>query len=550
MSDTNTLRHSARPIRRAIILERLRSRIREPKSCFIPGYEEGYSADEEAKLARDEAAAASTQVIPQHANLEKTAAKLTQVCKEEQASASDAERNISNVAAYRKTAAMLPKQEPGMDTSILDRIRSGEGPRDKVFKDLLAPLRLQGQAPDSEESYEDMQKVLLAWNQKVAGNSEDDSEARKAFIAALEKRIKSVERVFAIVRDEKNIDQSDKIGQEGILEPSERRLRQAIHAYRPETRKFKSQDPFDLLVVMWANIGRANPDLNNDDDWMYLTYKVLHGEAELEKRFDREEKRRINGAKKEAAVLKRDAKGVQDCTKQWELYNKSLAKATRQQTIGKLKCARKSLREIVLDEQLELTILQSVQQRAGKEAQPNDFIPRWGERLDKYKEKDVELDGKLERMFPDLESTAESTANQIEVMAMVHTIGFTRAQKITGEDLVGLDEVAKKAVLEARLNDSSTLGTMKLTKDGVLESQRIARQMLKHVGAMEESLSELFEAARTKHEELEVMSLFVDQDGSPCLVGEVEAGETEDLPRGDIMEEVEEFARTEHADEA
>jgi hypothetical protein len=126
---------------------------------------------------------------------------------------------------------------------------------------------------------------------------------------------------------------------------------------------------------------------------------------------------------------------------------------------------------------------------------------------------------------------------------------LTRAHKITGEDLVGLDEVAKKAILEARLNDSLTPMTMKLTKDGVRESQQVARQMRRHIGAMEESLNELFEAAKTKHGELETLSLFVDQDGNSKIIGD-EAEEAEEVLRKKMLEwRVEQVALTEPGEE-
>jgi hypothetical protein len=550
MSDTNTLRNSARPIRRAIILERLRTRIREAEATSVEDDEEEYSAEEEAKLALDEAAAAPPQAVDVPP-IQKTIAALENVCKEEQkviAALSDAGHEISAVAAYRN--AVLPKVELGMDTSILGRIRSGEWPPVKKVKDLLAPLRLQGQAPVVEESYEDMQKVLQAWNQHVAGNCKDDPDARQALMTALKMRSKATEKVLAIVRDERNIDQSDKIGQEGILEPSKRRLLKAMHAYRPETRKFKNQDPFDLLVVMWANIGRANPDIAGEDDWMYSTYKVLNGEAKLEKRFEREEKRHTYKAEKQAAMLKEDTKRMDDCKKRWKAYNKNLASAARQQIVDKLKCARRNLRDVVLDEQLKLTVLQAAQQWAGKDAHPGDWIPRWTERLDQYEEKDIELDSKIERCFPDLESTSEVTAHQVQGMSMIHATVLTRTHKITGKDLVGMNEGAKKTVLEARLGDSLTPMMMKLTKDGVLESQQVARQMLRHVGAMEESLSELLEAAKIKHEEVELLSLFVDQDGNTSILGDVEAEKANELPRRETMEEdVDAVAHIEHGKE-
>jgi hypothetical protein len=135
-------------------------------------------------------------------------------------------------------------------------------------------------------------------------------------------------------------------------------------------------------------------------------------------------------------------------------------------------------------------------------------------------------------------------------MAMLHATVLTRSHKITGKDLVGMNEATKKAVLQARLGDSLTPMMMKLTKDGVLESQQVARQMLRHVGAMEESLSELLEAAKTKHEEVELLSLFVDQDGKSSIVGDVETEKVNELPRRETLEEdVDTVAPIEHGEE-
>ena len=86
MSDTNELRDSARPIRRAAVLERLHARNHNTEPSPIQGYEDGYSAEEEAELALAEAPAALTQVGDPslHTNPVKMIAWLDSLCQNEQ----------------------------------------------------------------------------------------------------------------------------------------------------------------------------------------------------------------------------------------------------------------------------------------------------------------------------------------------------------------------------------------------------------------------------------------------------------------------------------
>ncbi|KAF1835816.1 hypothetical protein BDW02DRAFT_638297 [Decorospora gaudefroyi] len=456
------------------------------------------------------------------ANLEDTKAWLDKLCQEEEAKTTS--RSDGGYGDFDSQAQVIKKlisqqKEPGMDTSVLERIRRGEGIRDKIYEDLLAPLRLQMQPVETEESYKDMESVLLAWNQHVASNSGDNVGARQAFIAALRNRIKAVDKVLAISSDEKNIDQFDRVGQIGILEPSERQLLKAIHAYRPEMRDFKDQDPFNMLIVMWVHIHKANPDITGDDDWMYLMYKVLNGETELERRFEREAERRKFQVRKETAIREGDLDGVAHFTRRWRVYNDRLAEIARQGIIAKFRCARQQLGNKVLDELLELTVLQSAQQWAGRDTRPGDWSPPWTELLDKYAEADARMDEKFESHFPDVEATFEVSAGQIEEMTTIHDMVLTRTLKFAGVDLVGMDESEKDSLIEARLNDPVTATMMEQTLNGVLESKRVAQQILRHVGGMEESLHELSGAAKTKYQELEKLCLLANRDMSLSIRG-------------------------------
>ncbi|KAF7450028.1 hypothetical protein PtrSN002B_007270 [Pyrenophora tritici-repentis] len=428
---------------------------------------------------------------------------------------------------YQREILQMRTVKPGMNTTILDQIRKGEYPHEKKVEDLLAPLRVQELPPGTEESQKDMIKVTLDWNKRVS-RQEENAEARQDFIAALKERTKAVDKVLAIVGDETNIDQFDRVGQSGILEPSQCGLLRAIHVYRPETRTFKHQNPFDMLLLMWAHL--QNPDLTVEDDWIYLSYKVLNGEEELEIRFEREEQERRFQEMREEAMRQGDQVGLILCTKRWKAYNRKIAETARQNTISKIRYICGEVRKMELDGLLGLSILQSAQQCAARNVLPKDRIPPWTQMLDKCDKADEGLDEKFEKCFPDLEAVSEVTSNRVREMATTHDMVLTRTLKFAGADLVGMDDAAKEHVIQARLTDPVTAGLMKQTLFDVLEMQVVAAQMLRHVRVMDDSLNELLKATKAKCEEVEKLTLVADYDER------VESGYVEEMEGVDIEE--------------
>lgn len=521
MSNKSISRSNTRAIREYVVSKRLRRRFEELGVDTVRGdedasYDERFSWEKSLTEFEPRTEELNNVIEDSRAWLEGLAVK-----EEIRASLLIANMGHSACEMYRKEAQQLQSAEPGIDTTILERICKDEELHDKVFEDLLAPLRIRELPYGTEELQESMIKVLLDWNKQITQHVEEDVEGRQAFIAALEERIKTVDKVLAIVGDETNIDQFDKIGQNGILEPSQRRLLKAIRAYRPETREFWNQNPFDMLVIMWAHL--QDPGLTAEDDWMYLSYKVLNGEKELEICFDREEEWRSFREVKKDAMQEGDQDEALRCTKRWKAYNKKIADLARQHTISRIHYARGELRRIELDGLLNLSILQSAQQCVARDALPEGWTPPWTQILERYATADAKLDERLERCFPDLEATSEVTANQVQEMATIHDMVLTRTLKFAGVDVAGMKGAAKERLVEAWLADPVTSGMMEQRLYGVLETQVVATQMLRHLSVMEKSLGELLEAAKAKCEQVEKLTLVADCDERLGSRGDVEA---------------------------
>jgi hypothetical protein len=484
MSKTNTPRDNNKPIRRSVILKGLED----------PGVENGYYRQRgpRSKVCVEDRDGDRTQL---DIDLKDSRAWLENLCKEEiRANLRDDEQERG------KPASICPTKDFGMNTAILERIRGGERSRDTVFEDLLAPLRLKDSPAKPDESYSDMEQVLLAWNKRINSNQNSDLEAYKCFIAALEGRLQMDEKVLAIVNDPKNLDRYNRVGQEGILEPSRRRLLQAIHAYRPETRNFENQDPFRMLVIMWAHLREERGD--DDKEWMYLTYKTLNAETALANRFEHIKKKQKFEELQEMAIRDGDERDVERCRQAWQNYNRKKAGQARQRILAQILHVRSELKKLELNDVLELSILQSSQKQVFKNSHSsNDTGPHWTELEEKCAEVDIHLEDRTASQFPELDAMAELSFNQVEAMMMIYDTAMTRALKLTGKDLKAVDEEEKERIIGARLEDVVVTAMMQgETLNGVLEVQKIAGQILRDVELMEVELAGLSLVAKKKCE--------------------------------------------------
>ncbi|CAN9121208.1 unnamed protein product [Alternaria alternata] len=524
ISGTETSTISARTLRgsKALALLRLRERSHQANPNTDDS-EDGY-LNEDFTWERDGTALSPDRFDEespvQEIKLEDVLARLDELCREERGPFLDADED-SNWGRYRETVE-LHADELRMDTTILERIKTGNGPHDKIFEDLLAPLRSEPLAPEAEESETDMLKVLLAWNKRIADSYNDDLTTRQAFTAALVERIKVVDRVLAIVSDDKNSNHDDKTGQSGILEPSRRRLLKAIHEYRPETRNFRNQNPFDMLVIILAHVKQQEFEIANKDDCMYLIFKALNRQEQLKNRFNREKQRRSYQTQREDAEQDNNQDEVRRCTTKWRVSNKRLAERTRQRLMTRIQRARNELRKVKLDELLKLAVLRSAHPRAERENDPD--TPPWKDILGKCTQADEydTLKDKLEKHFPDMEATLEATADKAQDMKTTHNLVLSRTVKFAGADLQGRDEAERKRIITARLNDPVTARIMEETLEGMSNTHLVATQTLVNLERMEEPMSELLAAVTMKHDDLTELACLINRDHELSASSETE----------------------------
>ena len=445
-------------------------------------------------------------------SLEYVKAWLDAKCEEEEARAqalADAEDDELRRLACGITASSPDSGPLGMDTKIIEQIRRGEWPRDKVVEDLLAPLRLGKLKPAGQESYNDMERVLLAWNHHVSRQT-DDGKLREAFGTALRDRLKAIKKVLEIVRDEQESKIYDEIGHEGILEPSAWRLRQAMHAYRPETVHFKNQDPYDMLILLLANVGRAIPDILGDDELMYLTFRVMTAETELAQRFRNGDTRRRIKSKIQEARWKRDRAELVHRKEEMSKFNRRVARDSVQYNLDKIKLARIRLQQVVLAELLELTVPQAAQKWVRWQTVRQSWPPPVSEVLEVCVQADINLERTVGANMDDLDANCTVACNNVQEMRNIHHAVYTRALKFAGMDLAGVDEATRRRIIEQRKNEPVTALLMSESLRGVLEAQRAAKQLVRQTEAMDRSLSDLLEAAKARYQEYDGLLRLLD----------------------------------------
>ncbi|KAI4663140.1 uncharacterized protein J4E88_010845 [Alternaria novae-zelandiae] len=520
----------ARSLRGSEALARMRERLRQANPNNADDCEQE-DFDERFTFERGSTVPSSTRHDDEYeasdVDLEDIITRLDDLCQEEYASSLPhlaINEELADEKQYRDVAAALRADEPGMDTSVLERIRNADESSDRVFDDLLAPLRSEPLLLGTEESEEHMLDVLLTWNKRLAEKRNNDLTERQALIAALKERVKVAGKILAIVSDNRNSNQDNETGQNGILEPSHRQLLKAIHAYQPETNDFKNQDPFDMLIIMLAHIRQKEFELANKDDGIYLALKVLSRQEQLEHRFDREKKRRAYQRNKKNAEEDDNKEEVKRCETKWRAYNRKLAERARQGLMAKIQCARNELRKAGIDELLDLAVLRSAQPRASREAHPGVYTPSLDEILDKCTRADDydNLNHEFAEHFPHLETKLEVTVNNAQDMKTVHDTVLFRMVKLAGADLKGLDKDERKKVMTARLNDPVTATVTEETLKGVTDTRRAAKQMLEQLGLIGQPMRELLEAVTAKRDDLAELTRLIDREEHPNTSDEIQ----------------------------
>lgn len=403
----------------------------------------------------------------------------------------------------------------GLNTAVLERIRRGDGPRPSKFEDLLAPLRLTspGKAPQFHErpileTCESMDTTLREWNTHVSENLVDDAKARESLMRAMTARINFLDQALI------------KRCSADAHDITCRRLLNAIHVYRPEAVKFKSQDPMDLLIIIIASSGYAIPDI--DDELKYHMLYILVKERGYSAHIANADARRKYKGDIERAKRRGDHAEAAKCEQRLGAWVSAGLRQNRDVIIEKIKKAQYDIRLRGVENLQGLCVLQNTQKlvlsdriREGKF--PSELIvPRsvwWPERVAAFDAAGDKLREILGEMIDDLEYSCKVITRAIDGMAHINkTRVYTRAVKFAGLDVKGVTDSERQRIVEARKAIPGTIPMMTDAIKSIAEVKANAEGTAESAGQMETKMEQLFKAATDVHFEYDILSKLVNSD--------------------------------------
>lgn len=404
----------------------------------------------------------------------------------------------------------------GPDVSVLSRIRRGHGARSSKFEDLLAPLRLVEDGEEAsryskrprKETYAEMMNVLRAWNEHVAEDTTDDSEARQTLMDAMWDRIEFLNQPL-LTRKSAN-----------AHEDTCRKLKLAIHSYRPETVDFKTQDPMILLILIVAHLGYAIPDIDDELKRRMLHILVL-------------ERKNITDAlpqhdkwieRYKELIPQAWAEGDIERGKRYERdFNGWYERGLQQNCdhiVQKIKFARHQIRQKALPALEELVIFQTAQKLALHDRIAKD--PELGNALKPqstwYSERsnardifDATLKINFEEHMDDLQAMWQVSSLKTDNMSKIHNDKVrTRAVKFTGTDLENVTEAHRQSIVHQRMRNPKTPDMIVDAKLGLVEVHKTAGEMVKAAGEIEARLEEMLSAIVGSHAEWQALENLVE----------------------------------------
>ncbi|KAJ4339963.1 hypothetical protein N0V87_002902 [Didymella glomerata] len=363
------------------------------------------------------------------------------------------------------------------DTAVLERIRDGRGPRGHCSEDLLATLRDAPVQKHGTQWYGDPRSVLLAWNKRVSQGLEEDEGARDSLKAAIERR------AHLLKAPARGSDKSR------FLEESSAELLQALTAMRPEIADFEDQELLDVLVIMWANIRIAIPDL--DDELKLLTMTALINEVESKSHTSNTVKLSSIARSLSVARLQMDPDEVECLEKKMQAFEKKLRETAAKKVIDKIKTGRRELTAVKLMELQQLTELQAAQKWAtytalGSSQQmqmPNRACDQADGRLQRVlQHQTIELDVHIQAVQSNTNALAGMSA---DLLSRATEAGFALEDK-TSSASNRLANEDMKAYVTGGIAD-------------ILNAREQAARMLEHMDAVDSHLEMMLDAAKNKY---------------------------------------------------
>lgn len=378
------------------------------------------------------------------------------------------------------------------DTAVLERIREGRGPRDHSPDELLTALR---DAPIQEgrtESYGDMRRVLVAWNQRVSGKLEEDKGARESLEKAIERR------AHLLKAPARGSDKSQ------FLAESSSELLHALTVLRPEIAGFRNQEFLDVLVIMWANIRIAVPDL--DDELKLLTMKALINEVESKLQASNAVKLSSIARSLSVARLQLDAAEVERLEKKMQAFEKKLRETMVKKVIDKIKASRRELAAVKLAELQKLTELQAAQKWVTHTALGSSQQRQVQNRA--CDQADGRLQQALQHESPELDAHIQAVQSNANALAGISADLLPRATRagfaLENETLSTSNELADvdvKTYVSGGITD-------------ILNAQEQAGKMLEHMDAVDSHLEVMLNAAENKYRAHDNVLRLIEQAGN------------------------------------
>jgi hypothetical protein len=424
--------------------------------------------------------AITTSTLPS-GNLREVRAWIETLCDAEQASI-----HWSSEYEYRTIDTGKSRtSRPGPDTEILRRIRRGDGPRKRVYEDLLAPLRSKGpgktresENPYANESYEDMRNVLKAWNRRVSGEIENDTEGRQMLARAI------TERDTALSEEEKGIHDVE------ALQHSSQHMLDALKVLRPEVASFKNQDPLGILMIMWVNVRATIPDM--DDELKYLTMKAIVREVVSQSQLTNRRKRLAIESRIWAARLLGDMTEVERLKARLGAFDRKVFEVAIKRLIDKIRLGRRVLMKEALKGLQDMTVVQAGQKWAAYSKQTATLM----EQSNTCAEADDNLQLICCQGLEELEGLAYVAQINLSKLADLSASSMSRALEpgvasingSTAEDKVQLNWHDLVIHYEGSIAD-------------IVAARGEARNLLKRMRKMESALDRVLTAAQTQYRE-------------------------------------------------
>lgn len=368
---------------------------------------------------------------------------------------------------------------PGLDTTILRRIREGRGPRDEASEDLLAAFRKKGSCKSGAETYGEIREILLSWNKHASQDVKNDTHEREILATAIETRIDLLTG-FSHGSDRKQ-----------ALDESSFELLRALKVLRPEIAGFQNQEHFDVLVIMWANARIAIPDM--DDELKLLTMKALINEVESKSHTTNATK--LSGMARSLSVarLELDSAEIERLETKMRAFEEKIRKTAVKKLIDRIKTTRNNLKQVVLEELQKLTELQMAQKWAAHTKLGSQQT--WPGQRKACDQVDEKLQQVLRQQVPELDAHVHIVQSNANALAAVSNNMLSRAQE------AGISLHDRHSSRLSELATANVKSCLSATITDIFSARGEAVKMLGRLTAVETYLDMMLDAAKSQYQE-------------------------------------------------